>query len=395
MKILHVNPTFGVVGGTETYLHNLIGDLAARGHVSEVVAEEDLTDGTVAPFHPLAEVFTPGKRWRWRHGGRLKAILHRVDPDVVHLHNTMNADLVRIAAAHRPTLRFVHDHTLFCPGLNKVFADGGLCERPMGRFCLEKYAGGGCVCFRHPTRAIARRFLARAEKLVRVHRRLARLVVASHYMRGELERVGLAAERITVNPYYTSVPEPRDATEDDPPLVLTLCRMSHPDKGVIPLLDALERIAVPYRARIVGAGQHEEMIRRHARRLELDGCVEFPGFLPHAQALELLWRARVVAFPSMWHEPFGIVGIEALARGKPVVAFDVGGVREWLDDGRTGILVPRGDVGAFAAALTALLTDPARARALGAAGPEQVRSRFVKERHLDVLERVYREVAGR
>ena len=120
----------------------------------------------------------------------------------------------------------------------------------------------------------------------------------------------------------------------------------------------------------------------------------FPGFVAHEQALVRLGQARVVVFPSMWNEPFGIVGLEAMARRKPVVAFDVGGVREWLAHDRTGLVVERGNVEAMATAITALLTDPARAAALGAAGPDRVRSRFVKARHLDVLEGVYREAVS-
>jgi len=394
VKILHVNYTFGVVGGTESYLYKLIPDLADRGHTSEVAAEKDLTDGAAASFHALPGVAGYERRLDLRHGRRFRAIVHTVDPDLIHIHNTLNAGVVKLAAKLRPSIRYVHDHTMFCPGLNKEFADGSLCNRSMGPYCLEKYHRGGCFCFRHSTEKVAAKFLKIHNRLLSVHRDLKRLMVASKYMKEELERVGVATDRITINPYYTAVPEPGDIQESDPPLILALCRMEHPDKGLLPLLDALARIEVPFKARLVGTGKHLDMIRDHARSLGLADRVEFPGFVEHAEALDLMRHARVIAFPSMWNEPFGIVGLEAMARGKPVVAFDVGGVREWLDPDRTGILVPRGDVEGLASALTEMVENPARAGDLGRAGPDRVREQFVKQRHLDILEGVYQEAVG-
>lgn len=395
MRILHVNYTFGVVGGTETYLLNLIRDLGARGHHSEVAAERDDTDGSIAPFHEVTEVEWSKPRWWLRWGWRFRAIVRQTRPDVIYLHNTMNPDLVELAAKLRPTIRYVHDHTVFCPGLNKIYADGGICDRPMGDWCIEKYADGGCLCLRHPTEERVRKQVDHTRSLFDKHRALGRIVVASDYMRGELERAGMDASRVDVIPYYTARPDAvTPVADDDTPLILTLARLSHPDKGVVELLDALARLDVPYRARIVGTGQHEEMLRAHAERLALGDRVEFAGFVAHEQTLAMMADARVIAFPSMWNEPFGIVGIEAMARARPVVAFDVGGVREWLADGETGIVVPRGDVDGYAAALQTLLTDADRARSLGDAGPARVAARFERDAHVQALEKALLDAAA-
>ena len=152
MKILHINYTFGVVGGTESHLYKLIGDLAERGHTSEVAAEKDLTDGTVARFHELPEVAAYDRHWRWRHGRRLKRIVRLVQPDLIHIHNTLNAGVVKLAARLRPAIRFVHDHTVFCPGLNKEYADGGLCDQPMGGLLPGKVSPGWLFLLSTPVR---------------------------------------------------------------------------------------------------------------------------------------------------------------------------------------------------------------------------------------------------
>jgi glycosyltransferase involved in cell wall biosynthesis len=85
--------------------------------------------------------------------------------------------------------------------------------------------------------------------------------------------------------------------------------------------------------------------------------VTFAGWVPH-HALESYYaRAAVCVVPSRWPEPFGMVGVEAMARGRPVVAFAVGGIPDWLDDGVTGILAPEADTAALGAAIATLLGD--------------------------------------
>jgi len=94
--------------------------------------------------------------------------------------------------------------------------------------------------------------------------------------------------------------------------------------------------------------------------------------------------------PSLWPEPFGLVGIEAGASGRPVVASSTGGVGDWLRDGVNGVLVEPGDARALARALNELLADPGRRRELGTAARETVAARFTPERHVAALREAYR-----
>ncbi len=117
--------------------------------------------------------------------------------------------------------------------------------------------------------------------------------------------------------------------------------------------------------------------------------VAFAGWLGPEQLAHELAEASIVAIPSLWPEPFGLVGIEALAAGRPVVASATGGVEEWLDDGRTGLCVPAGDAKALAEALSELLADPARQQEMGAAGRRDVAERFTESRHVAALLEAY------
>jgi glycosyltransferase involved in cell wall biosynthesis len=100
-------------------------------------------------------------------------------------------------------------------------------------------------------------------------------------------------------------------------------------------------------------------------------------------------RAGIFVFPSLWHEPFGIPVIEAMAAGLPVVATRAGALPEVVVDGETGILVERGDSEGLAAAICKLLSDPHLRERMGAAGRERVRQLFTWERSVGRLEELY------
>jgi glycosyltransferase involved in cell wall biosynthesis len=162
-----------------------------------------------------------------------------------------------------------------------------------------------------------------------------------------------------------------------------------PIKGHDVLLAALAvaREQVPDLAlEIAGEGQLEPDLRATVAQLGLDDAVTFLGRVaPVAPVLE---RADVVVVPS-FGEGFGLVGLEAMERGRPVIASAVGGLSEIVDDGRTGILVPPGDVDALAEAIVELASDAARAAAMGTAGRARALDEFSQERCTERIEALY------
>jgi glycosyltransferase involved in cell wall biosynthesis len=115
---------------------------------------------------------------------------------------------------------------------------------------------------------------------------------------------------------------------------------------------------------------------------------EFPGWLDTTQRLSALAQASVLAVPSLWPEPFGLVGLEAAARGVPAIAFDTGGMRQWLRHDVSGLLVPpAGGFRAIATALTTVLDDRAL-RARLSRGALATATAMSLDAHADALERV-------
>jgi alpha-maltose-1-phosphate synthase len=105
------------------------------------------------------------------------------------------------------------------------------------------------------------------------------------------------------------------------------------------------------------------------------GVVWLDGMLPKSEVIQILSHATVFACPSLY-EPLGIVNLEAMACGTPVIGSNVGGIPEVVLDAQTGLLVPPGDHILLAEALTSLLSDPARATAMGELGREHVAAEF-------------------
>lgn len=196
----------------------------------------------------------------------------------------------------------------------------------------------------------------RAPGLARPVLRRARLVIAASTALAASARE-LGAGKVEVIPSAVELPAEvgREAT---PPEVLYAGRLS-PEKGVLELVDAAAGLNLV----VAGDGPLRAQVPQ-AR-----------GFLPPDELQRLYARAAVVACPSR-REGFGVACLEAMAHGRPVVASAVGGLKDLVVDGETGVLVPPRDPRALRSALERLLGDRDLRLALGAAGRERARERF-------------------
>jgi glycosyltransferase involved in cell wall biosynthesis len=411
LHVLFVSDTWGLIGGTERYASVVVPELQARGHRVTVLCRED-KDGGASPFQVevLERPELEGRtllRWQRR---ELRALLERLAPDVIFHSALRNVDGAELLCQVAPVVRYVHDHTMFCPGLNKYREDGATCREPLGRVCLERYyLKDGCICFKRSAfpddGAALTRFLDTYREIEVAQ--LARTVLTnSHYMREQLLQVGFHPDQTSVLYYFTRSNTPDQPQGDlppatqvfldtsDAPLLFTPARLTLPDKGVDYLITALGALQRPFRAVVAGSGPAEDWLRAKARDEGLDGRLHFTGWMDSPGVERLFALASVVVCPSVWDEPFGLVGIEAMTHRKPVVAFRVGGIPEWCRDGETGILVERQDSAGLAAAIERLLADPELARKMGAQGHAFQEEGFPRDRHVRELEGALLAAAG-
>ena len=185
------------------------------------------------------------------------------------------------------------------------------------------------------------------------------------------------------------------ATPDGERMVLFAGRLEY-EKGVQTVLHALERVqeeAGPVVFYVAGVGTYSDELRRMVAELDLEDVVRFTGFLEDHE-LRLHYAAADVAVAPSIYEPFGLVAVEAMACGTPVVVGDTGGLREIVSGGH-GLSFPPQDADELADRLVAVLGDPALAAALVAKGRRRIAQRYdwqtVALRTTRVYERAIRE----
>ena len=366
MRILHVADRLPGRGGAYTWLRGILDGL--DGHHQQTLVVGDLGSETASLRLPARVVVREGLESRTPAPVELDEVVAEFAPDAVHLHNVMNPVALEWAAKRPGRLLTIQDHRYFCPTRGKWTLAGEVCLRAMSReactTCFEDQAYFGEV-------------LGLTERRLAAVRRL-QVSVLSRYMREELVAVGVPAERVHVVPPFVHDLD-LQARADGPPCVLFVGRLAE-TKGVRDAVKAWRHSGVDLPLVLAGTGPLRAELEDEAARAK-GPPLEVLGWVERDRLAALYQRAGALLFPSRWQEPFGIVGLEALSFGVPVVAWESGGVGEWHPGPG---LVHWGDVGALARALA----KHAGRRLL-------LLPRFDRDEAIGRLTALYRRLSGR
>jgi glycosyltransferase involved in cell wall biosynthesis len=234
--------------------------------------------------------------------------------------------------------------------------------------------------------------------------------VPSGHMRAEYERNGVPASHLEVLPLFATVapspsiatrsidaPRPErahEATRVEGPIVFVgrMTALKGGDVLVRAAAHAARLIGRPVPLTMIGDGPQRTDWMQLARSVGVDAT--FPGWLLPPQRDAVLSQASLLVVPSVWPEPFGLVGLEAASFGVPAVAFDSGGVRDWLRHGESGLLVgPEHGSRGLADAIAQLWRDPERRGRMGERAIAVAREMSVAA-HVDRLEAVLARAGG-
>jgi len=386
VKILFANNLCGHYGGVEQVVAHTVRELSRRGHACHLAYAR-----VGSSPEDFARLFASASRCN-EFGGSpeqiggepFASIAGRVKPDVIFVHKVAHLPKgVEKSNGYRKVI-LVHDHDLWCPtGLGYDRRTRKMCTHSAGWPCYLSLA-----------------FLEKSEKgllpfrLAGVHSKVAEMrryhdfdtiLPNSNFIREKLLANGFPAARTKLCHPVLNQPDVEITPLPAEPNVLFVGSLIR-GKGVDLLLRALTELRCAYRLNIVGTGKSEEELRALAKSLGIEKAIQFAGWVPNEAVARYYQGARVVAVPSAWPEPFGLVGLEAMRHGRPVVAFRAGGIPDWLANEKTGLHVPPLDVSAFARALERLLTEDGLAQRLGAEGGRQVRAKFGFADYIDQLE---------
>jgi glycosyltransferase involved in cell wall biosynthesis len=311
-------------------------------------------------------------------------------PDVVYSQGLEAPGLQSALLDQYPTILYAHNYVGTCASGEKchAFPTPQPCDRQFGPMCLVLYYPRRCGGL-HPG-TMWKMYQRAVERNVQLPQ-YAAVLVASAHMRREFERHGVPPERL----HLAALPNPNQAEEFSAAgrtasrgNLLFLGRLTKL-KGAAELLRAIplaeKQLGRPLAVTIAGDGPERRHLEEFAGQKQLRA--QFTGWVGGSQKADLIAKADLLVVPSLWPEPFGLVGIEAGAHGLPTVAFDVGGISDWLIAGYSGELAPGHPptIEALADAIRRALSDPAHYADL-CRGARDVAGRFTLDAHVSKLE---------
>ena len=396
MRIGIATWTRRLAGGVETYLGDLVPALLDRGHEVSLLHEVDEPNDRAA-------ISTAVPQWCTAGGGADRALadLGRWNPDIIFAQGFDDPSLDARVVAIAPTVLFAHAYRGTCVSGTKTFAAlaHAQCQRRLGWQCLARYFPNRCGGLNPVTMATLYRRESRRRDLFD---RYAAVVMFSDHIQREYVRHGVAQRRAHKLPCHVA-PQPvqvdRSRSASAPARLVFVGRMEELKGGHV-LLDALpmveQSLGRALQVSFAGDGRLRHQWEAQADRLfppDATSRVEFTGWVGPEDRTRLFGNADLLVVPSLWPEPFGLIGLEAAACGVPAAAFDVGGISEWLHDGVNGYLAsasaPR--VQHLASAIVKCLRDRSIHEALSK-GALEIASRHSMGAHVTALLDVFTQV---
>ncbi len=383
----HINESGAPTGGAERYLIALHQELQASGNPAILIYGRN-EPGTYLPpdGSTIVEGIDLADEPESSRAGFLQLLKHN-KPDLIHFHNLNNTSLISQMSTTQTTVRTVHDSRLFCPMEFRMKNNGELCNEAAGLNCLACMSDFQMDNDESITR------LKQTMQEIEATKQVSILVTPSNYIREQLILNQVDDSKIIVIPPFllNEIDTSSSHMEKETTDVLFVGRIVR-SKGLHLLLESLVELPNDTTLTIVGDGPDLNNNIELSRRLKLGNRVSFVGWANSNQLSHYYRRSKVLAVPSMGPEAFGLVGLEAMAEGKPVVAFDSGGINQWLVDGINGYLVSRGNVEDLTDKIGRLINNQDLRNSFGHNGLSMIHETFNRKAHVDRLLTIYQSI---
>jgi glycosyltransferase involved in cell wall biosynthesis len=385
LRILIIHNQYQLAGGEDGVVAAEAKLLRDNGEIVELVMENN--DGIVTTIDKIESglkcSYSP------RQGRVMNERLREFRPDVVHIHNffpTLTPSIhYACYNAAIPVVQTLHNYRLLCPAAT-FLRDGKVCEDCMKRRVAWPAILHGCYRKSRLGSAAVASMLLVNRTAGTWNRTVSRYIALTEFARLKFIEGGFPADKVSVKSNFLS-PDP-GAGAGDGGYALYVGRLSS-EKGVVTLLNAW-RIARPSRTlKIVGDGPLAADVKAYADR---DKSIEVMGWRNKEVVTQLISRAEFLVFPSLWYETFGLVAIEAMAAGLPVIASDLGAMSELIANRKTGLLFPPGSAEGLASAIQWAFDHPIDLREMRTHARREFEEKFTEKQNYMQLMDIYLDV---
>ena len=357
-----------MLGGTETFHYNLAEALTAAGHKvvyfsmydeRNIPCEQDKyfvsnVDYNDPNLSGLKKIKTGLKLiYNFEAKRKFEQLIKDEKPDVAHiglLHRQITFSVVDILKKYNiPVVMHLHELTAVCPCYTML--------RPNGTICSDCAIKGywNCVKYNCMKGSKAKSLLAYAEamflKYGHYYNKIDTYIAECNFYKNLVEKANFTTSPIIKMNNFLPINQEYKAYYEHDNYILYFGRYAR-EKGVLTILKAYAQMNCSEKLVLVGKGSEEEKIREYVAEHKLDNKVEINGAIFGKEMDCIIERAKVVLVPSEWYENGAFVALQALAKGKIVVASDIAGLSEIIQDGETGFLAEPGNPDSFADAIT-------------------------------------------
>jgi glycosyltransferase involved in cell wall biosynthesis len=388
VNILHINTHSTRKGGAEVYLLDVIQRLTARGHACHLAYAQDRPEELFSSIR-LPSIGRTGDFSPADDAHRLSEFIKTRDPDLIHLHGLWNLEVIKLCLSMKPCLMTTHDYRWLCPDSKFYWKRSQTeCPRIAGWSCAAMTLTKKCLTPR-PLQAL--RHLRRINGFKKLLPQLKAVISPSRAAAARVKAEGYPESNLHVLPYYCGMPSAKSPRPVPKSKRICFIGRIAPYKGLEYFLKALAALPQDVEGWIMGdvTGAKGNQITQDAQSL---GCEQKIKLIPWGDQKgveDVLKQVSILVFPSIWPETLGIIGLEAMAQGVPVIGCDIGGVRDWLKHEETGFLCSPKSDRQIAEYATRLFSDESLMMSMGQQSIHHVSQHFQPETHLGKLVEIY------
>ena len=372
MKILLIHKFHYMLGGTETFHYNLAEALTAAGHKviffsmydernipcaqdKYFVSNVDYNDPNLSTLKKIKMGIKLIYSFEAKHN--IEKLIQDEKPDIAHiglLHRQITFSVVDVLKKYNiPIVMHLHELTAVCPCYTMLRQDGSICSD-----CATK-GYWNCVKNKCMKGSLAKSVLAYTEaqflKYGHYYDKIDLYIAECDFYKNLVEKARFTHSPIIKMNNFLPINQEYKAYYEHDNYILYFGRYAR-EKGVLTILNAYAQMNCSEKLVLVGKGSEEKKIKLFVKEHNLEDRVQVNGAIFGEKMDRIIEHAKIVLVPSEWYENGAFVALQALAKGKIVVASDIAGLSEIIQDGKTGYLAEPGNATSFKYAISRALS---------------------------------------